>query len=270
MTTPEGPANGNPGERPAWGQPPAGGWGEKPADAAAETRSWSEDGAPVDPPRQQPGGEATRLEQPGAWAGPPNPGQQNQGQQNQGPGGWGPPQGGQPWGGQPPAQNTQAPAWAQQPPPGGGWGPPQQQYPGGPYPGGPQHPAGQPQWGPPGYPSLPGPPSGPRRSRVPFVVAGVLVLLLGTGALLAFVTPGFLNTTVFDRAALQSGVQRILTADYQYTGVGEVVCGDPAGSPITVRAGDTFTCTTTIDGAPATVPVRITSADGGYEVSRPA
>jgi hypothetical protein len=97
----------------------------------------------------------------------------------------------------------------------------------------------------------------------------VVVVLLGIGAVLAFVTPGFLNSTVFDQAALQSGVQRVLTDDYGYPAVGEVVCGDPAQGPIAVREGDTFTCATTIDGVPATVPVRITSGAGDYEVSRP-
>lgn len=277
MTTPENP------DRPAWGQPPAGGWGAQPGDAADETRSWSEQGAPEEPDgattridrpapdgsatridRPVPDGSATRLEQPGAWNGAPA---------------WGAQPGGRQWGPPPPnlqaRPNPQAPAWAQQPPPGGGWGPPAPQPGHRPAPGYPpasgRYPPGPQQWGPQAYPPLPGPPSGrPRRSRVPFVVAGVVVLAVALFLILGLVTPGFLNTTVFDRTQLQAGVQRVLTDSYQITGVGEVTCGDPADGPITVRVDDTFTCTTMIDGAPASIPVRITSSDGGYEVSRPA
>ncbi|MBW0117944.1 DUF4333 domain-containing protein, partial [Pseudonocardia abyssalis] len=144
-----------------------------------------------------------------------------------------------------------------------------QPYPGQPYPGGPQqgYPQG-PQWGQ-GYPPLPDVGRAPRRSRVPLVVGAIVVALLVLGAVLAFVSPGFLNTTVFDQAALQTGVQRVLVEDYGYGVVGDVTCGAP-GESIRVSDGAGFTCTTTIDGAPATVPVRVTSSTGDYEVSRPA
>ncbi|WP_300015552.1 DUF4333 domain-containing protein [Pseudonocardia sp.] len=276
MTTPEGPAHGNPADRPAWGTPPAGGWGERPS-GAAQARSWSEDGAPAEPQRAEsggatagtgrpePDGSVTRIEQPGSW-GPPNGPAPN----GPAPGVWGP-TGGSPAGGVPPqwGPNPQAPAWAQQPPPSGGWAPaPQQPYPGGPQP---AYPGAPHQWGPPGYPPLPGPPSGPpRRSRTPLVVGAVVLAAVALVALLAFVAPGFAYTTVFDRVQLQAGVQRVLVEDYRYSDVGEVVCGDPAAAPITVRTGATFTCTTTIEGVPATVPVTVTSDDGGYDVSRPA
>ncbi|GAA3233903.1 hypothetical protein GCM10017691_29910 [Pseudonocardia petroleophila] len=292
MTTPEGSPHGNPDEgadRAAWGRPPAGGWGDPSRDPAAETRSWSEsapgadDATRVDQPRpEQPreDPDATRMEQPGVWGAP---GADQQGAQ---------PQGGQ------------VPAWAQQPPPGGGWnvppqqggpsgwGPPPGQYPPQPYQGQQPYPGQQgypgqqpypgqgypgqqpypgrpgPQWGQ-GYPPLPDAARPPRRSRVPLVVGALVVALLVIGAVLAFVSPGFLNTTVFDQAALQSGVQRVLVEDYGYGVVGDVACGAP-GEAIRVTDGATFTCTTTIDGAPATVPVRVTSSTGDYEVSRPA
>lgn len=290
MTTPEGPPHGSPGEqdadRPAWGRPPAGGWGGAAPDPAEQTRSWSESGADPD---------ATRVEQPGVWGGAPRPDAPHPGAPQSGASQSGAPQPG-------------APAWAQQPPPAGGWNAPpggyppqpygqqpypqpphpggqqpysggQQSFPGGqPFPGGQQqYPGGRPppwggqpgpQWGP-GYPPLPDVTRPPRRSRLPLIIGAVVALLLGVGAILAFVTPGFLNRTVFDQAALQGGVQRVLTDSYGYPAVGEVLCGDPAQGPIRVVEGDTFTCTTTIDGAPATVPVRITSSTGDYEVSRP-
>jgi hypothetical protein len=100
------------------------------------------------------------------------------------------------------------------------------------------------------------------------VLAGVAVLALAVFLVLGFVAPGFLRTTVFDQAALQSGVQRVLTDDYRYAGVGEVRCGT-AGEVLEVRTGAQFTCSATIDGAPATIPVRVTSDTGDYEVSRP-
>lgn len=276
MTTPEGSPHGNPADgtdAPAWGRPPAGGWGDPSRDAGAETRSWGGDAPPpsddertrADLPREDP--DATRLEQPGVW---------------------GPPGGARP--------EEPRPAWAQQPPPGGGWNAPSpQQYPGQPYPGqqysgqhpnqpypgqpypGRQYPGAGPQWagGPPGqqwgpgYPPLPDAARAPQRSRTPLLVGAVVVALLAVGAILAFVAPGFLNTTVFDQAALQSGVQRVLVEDYGYPTVGEVTCGDPSQGPIRVTEGASFTCSTTIDGAPAVVPVTITSGGGDYEVSRP-
>lgn len=262
MTTPEEQDQGGRADRPAWGQQPAGGWG----DPGAETRAaWggappaAEDATRVDQPR--PSDDATRVDRPQPGAGRADETRQ-----------WAP--------------NPQAPGWAQQPPPGGGWagGPPQQpqwgpppQQGGGQWgpPGqqpGPWGPPGQQppaQWGP-GYPPLPGAggPAPRRRSAVPFVIGGVVLALLAIGAILAFVAPGFLRSTVFDQAALQAGVQRVLTDDYRYTGVGEVRCGT-SGEIIRVETGAEFTCSTTIDGAPATIPVRVTSDTGDYEVSRP-
>lgn len=299
------PAEGADGS--AWGRPPAGGWGDPSRDPGGETRSWSEDApAPEDErtradlPREDP--DATRLEQPGVWgppsgAGPDEP-RPAWAQQPPPGGGWNAPppdgfaqQGGQPGWGPTQAHPGQGPYGPPQPYPGrpypggpypGQQGPgpyPGQPYPGAeypgpgqaPYPGAGPHWAGgpqAPQWGQ-GYPPLPDVSRAPRRSRTPLLVGGVVVALLAVGAVLAFVAPGFLNTTVFDQAALQSGVQRVLVEDYGYPTVGEVTCGDPAQGPIRVTAGASFTCSTTIDGAPAVVPVTITSGGGDYEVSRP-
>lgn len=238
MTTPEGPPHGSPGEqgaeRPEWGRPPAGGWGDpnRGAPPAPGTPAWAQQPPPTEGWNVPPGG-----------AYPPQQQSGYRGQQ--------PPYGGRPHPGQQPPYPGQ-----QQPHPGG---PPQQQWAGG---------RQAPQWGP-GYPPLPDVSRAPGRSRTPLIVGAGVLVLLGIGAVLAFVTPGFLISTVFDQTALQSGVQRVLTDDYGYPVVGEVVCGDPAQGPIPVREGDTFTCATTIDGVPATVPVRITSGGGDYEVSRP-
>lgn len=241
MTTPEGPAYPpeHPADRPEWGRPPPGGWGD-PSRGAVPPGPWSPQQPGWGPPPLPPHAQAPNPQ----WPGPQAP----------------------------------YPAWAQQPPPGGGWaggqqggpggrtGPPPQTV-GGPYPGGQQY--GAPQWGPQGYPPLPGASGRPERRRTPLIVACVVVALLAVGAVLAFVAPGFLRPVVFDQAALHSGVQRVLVEGYGVVGVGEVVCGDPTQGPIPVRAGDVFTCSTTVAGDPVTVSVTITSGSGDYEVSSP-
>jgi uncharacterized protein DUF4333 len=94
------------------------------------------------------------------------------------------------------------------------------------------------------------------------VVVGVLVVV----GILGFVAPGFFVTRVFDTAAVQSGVQRVLTSDYKIEGVADVRC--PAN--VQVKVGETFTCTTTVNGKPANIQITIKSADGNYEVGRPS
>jgi len=91
------------------------------------------------------------------------------------------------------------------------------------------------------------------------VLVAAVVLVLG------FVTPGFFVTKVFDTAAVQSGVQRVLTENYQVADVSGVVCGPD----IKVVQGATFTCEATIAGTKKSVQVRITSNAGDYEVGRP-
>lgn len=85
-------------------------------------------------------------------------------------------------------------------------------------------------------------------------------------AVLGFVTPGFFVTRVFDTAAVHAGVERVLTSDYGLQDVSGVTCGER----IEVADGETFTCRATVGGEPVSVPVRITSDDGAYEVGRPS
>jgi hypothetical protein len=91
-----------------------------------------------------------------------------------------------------------------------------------------------------------------------------VVVVIVVVAVLGFVTPGFFNTRVFDAAALQEGVQRVLTQDYELD-VSSVTCGEG----VRVEVGATFECQATIDGEQVTVPITVTSEDGGYEVGRP-
>ncbi|MDT7709657.1 MAG: hypothetical protein QOG20_5264 [Pseudonocardiales bacterium] len=267
MTTPEGPGpSHNPADPPAWGQQPPGGWGrpqEKAAEPADDERTQA-----VDPrawQRPQPAGdERTQAVDQRAWQqgaaaqqAPQATPQQPYGQQ-----GWGPPPqqyaGQQPYGApqyEGPQPTQQYPgaqqAWGQQAaPPGQQWGG--------------QQPDAQ-QWGQ-GYPPLPEAPATSGRSKLPFILGGVGVLVVAAVLVLGFVTPGFFVSKVFDTAAVQSGVQKILTDSYGVQGVTAVTCGQD----IAVTAGASFTCDATIDGQHVKVPVRITSSSGDYQVGRPA
>lgn len=118
----------------------------------------------------------------------------------------------------------------------------------------------------PPYPSLPEPTHPPRRGRQGLVLAMLVALLIaGVVAFLGFVTPGFFLIRVLDATAVQTGVQKVLTNDYGLTGVEQVTCG--AGNRVTT--GTTFTCQAIVNGQQYTVPVRVTTDAGDYEVGRP-
>jgi hypothetical protein len=119
----------------------------------------------------------------------------------------------------------------------------------------------------PPYPSLPEPAAPPRRARQGLILALLIAVLLAVVvSFLGFVKPGFLLIKVLDPAAVQTGVQKVLTNDYEITGVGTVTCPDKQR----VVPGGTFQCQAVVNGKPVTVPVRVTSDTGDYEVSRPA
>ena len=61
---------------------------------------------------------------------------------------------------------------------------------------------------------------------------------------------------VFDAAAVQTGVAKILTDDYATDGVADVRCPQN----VQVSAGATFSCDATIDGDPVQVPEHRMSA----------
>jgi hypothetical protein len=117
-----------------------------------------------------------------------------------------------------------------------------------------------------GYPPLPDAAEKPRRSKLPLIIGLIVVLLIAIGAVAAFVYPGFLVKKVFDTAAVQTGVQKVLTDNYAIQGVTGVTCGQN----IAVVVGTSFTCDATIDGQTVKVQAKITSASGNYEVERPA
>jgi hypothetical protein len=109
------------------------------------------------------------------------------------------------------------------------------------------------------------PAQGGGRSKLPLIIAAVVVVLLAAVGVLGFWKPGFFVTKVFDTNAVQTGVQKVLTDEYGLA-VETVTCGQN----IQVDNGATFTCQATVDGQPREVPVKVTSADGDYEVGRPA
>jgi hypothetical protein len=71
---------------------------------------------------------------------------------------------------------------------------------------------------------------------------------------------------VFDTAAVQDSVKKIVTDDYRVAGVKDVTC--PAKQE--VKEGNTFDCAVSVGDAVKKVTVTVTDADGGYKVSAPA
>ncbi|MDV6014001.1 DUF4333 domain-containing protein [Haloechinothrix sp. LS1_15] len=70
---------------------------------------------------------------------------------------------------------------------------------------------------------------------------------------------------VFDDAAMQDEVHRVLTEHFDVAGLDVVTC--PPEQP--VSEGITFTCTATIDGEEHDVPITVTDDDGAYTVGEP-
>jgi hypothetical protein len=98
----------------------------------------------------------------------------------------------------------------------------------------------------------------------------VVVLAVAAFLVLGLVTPGFLNTKVFDQAALQGdeGVKKILVDDYRLENIESVSC--PADQE--VKQGNKFECTVKQGGddpKDLTVQITVTSDDGQYQVALP-
>ncbi|MBP2336966.1 DUF4333 domain-containing protein [Saccharothrix coeruleofusca] len=171
----------------------------------------------------------------------------------------------------PSQQSPQQPQWGQQPPP---QQPYTQQYPGaydptqsnpygqpaqGPYG---QQPYGQQPYGQPGY----GPqPPAKKSSAVLWVVVALAVLVVGAVGITGFVTPGFLNTKVFDNTAVQNGIVQVLKDDYKIADVESASCtGEHEVKPNT-----TFDCTVKVGDKDKKVKITVKTADGEYEVGQP-
>lgn len=95
---------------------------------------------------------------------------------------------------------------------------------------------------------------------VAVIVIAVVVLLLG------YLGPGFFTGTVFDTESVENGVTAELRGQGYAVDSGSVECPDK----ITVREGDTFTCTLEIDGEEMTVTSTMLDDKGTYRVGAPA
>jgi hypothetical protein len=103
-----------------------------------------------------------------------------------------------------------------------------------------------------------------------WILMVVVVLGVATFLVLGLVTPGFLNTKVFDQSALQGdqGVKKILVDDYKVENIESVSC--PADQE--VKQGNKFECKVKQGGddpKELTVQITVTSDDGQYQVSLP-
>lgn len=104
-----------------------------------------------------------------------------------------------------------------------------------------------------------------KSNAVLWIVIAVVVLAAAAVGVLGFVTPGFFNKRVFDKAGLEAGVVKILKERYQEE-ASDVVC--PSGKE--VKVGTTFDCTLKVKGEARTVTITV-KTDGDkpeYEVGQ--
>ncbi|NED61512.1 DUF4333 domain-containing protein [Streptomyces sp. SID10244] len=102
------------------------------------------------------------------------------------------------------------------------------------------------------------------RRRLLLFGGGAAILILAIVLITAFVVPGWAPKTI-SQDAVQDGVKKVLTEDYQASEVSDVEC--PSGQR--VEQGASFTCKATVGGQQQTVTVTFLDDDGKYEVSRP-
>lgn len=70
---------------------------------------------------------------------------------------------------------------------------------------------------------------------------------------------------IFDHAAVQDAVHKVLAEYHQVADLGVVTCP----RKVEVRKGAKFHCTATIDGEKKKVPITVTSDEGNYKVGAP-
>lgn len=98
------------------------------------------------------------------------------------------------------------------------------------------------------------------------VLLGLLVI--GGGAAGVIWWQGGFTTYVMDKAAVEEGVNSVLTdpeEGFNLGGVSSVTC--PAEQEVIVNAR--FACTATVEGTDRSVQVTILNEDGDYEVGQP-
>jgi Domain of unknown function (DUF4333) len=117
---------------------------------------------------------------------------------------------------------------------------------------------------PPQSPPSSAPEKRPARSVLPWILLVVGVLVVAGGVVAVLAATGMLGKTTFDNVAVQDGVRKVLTEDYNKN-VGAVSC--PAGEE--VKTGRTFNCVATVDGQERQVTITVKTDSGEYEVGEP-
>ncbi|MDF0530554.1 DUF4333 domain-containing protein [Tsukamurella sp. 8F] len=95
--------------------------------------------------------------------------------------------------------------------------------------------------------------------------AGLVVLVAIVIGVL-FLT-GVLGGKKFDNAAVNDGVKKVLTEQYNASDVSKVTCNTDG---VKVKEGNTFDCAATIGGKEQTIKVTVKDSNGTYQVGAPA
>jgi hypothetical protein len=103
-----------------------------------------------------------------------------------------------------------------------------------------------------------------KKSRTPWIVGAVALVLLAGGGAVAWFSGAF-TKDVLDSEALRDGIATVLRDSYGEQSVGNVNC--PEDQQIT--AGHTFDCTVDVAGKPKTVSIRVLNDKPQYEVGAP-
>lgn len=118
-----------------------------------------------------------------------------------------------------------------------------------------------------GGPASPAPstPRAARRGRTTTIVVTALVTAAVSVAATLLATGALTAPPLFEQDALESGVQDVLTDDFELTDVDDVEC--PAD--VVAQGGEQLECTFTSGGEKLSVPVEVLNDDGQYRVGGP-
>lgn len=107
-------------------------------------------------------------------------------------------------------------------------------------------------------------PAKPKRSKKPWLITAVMIVVLGGAGAAAWLLGAF-RGDVLDQNAVAGGVQKILREDFGEGDAQNVNC--PKNQP--VQTGTTFECTATVAGQLKKVTVRVLNNQAQYEVGAP-
>lgn len=97
-----------------------------------------------------------------------------------------------------------------------------------------------------------------------WIGVAVAVVVLAAAGVVLFWKPGLLNSTVFDRAQMESDIQRVLQESYGLQVDGVSCPGDQK-----VEEGHTFSCDATVGGQQQSVKITVVNDEGRYTVDKP-